>query len=83
MSEPFRDPLSHEQRRARRPRSHAKLMRSSQNRILTGVMGGIAEFIGANSTFVRGLFVLACLLTLGVFLIPYVLMWWWLPLADH
>ena len=40
------DALPHDERRARRPQTDAKLRRSRHDRVLTGVLGGIAEFVG-------------------------------------
>ena len=77
---PSDDPLLHDQRRARRPQTDAKLRRSRQDRVLTGVLGGIAEFVGASPRAVRIIFSVATFLSGGILAIGYVLLWWLMPL---
>lgn len=73
-----RDPLPHDQRRARRPRGGAPLRRSRE-RVIAGVAGGIARFVGAPPLAVRALFLLALPLTGGLVAIGYALLWLLLP----
>lgn len=55
-----------------------RFRRSNSNRILTGVCGGIAEFIGIDANIVRLAFVVLTLLGLsGVFI--YLLAWLIMP----
>jgi phage shock protein PspC (stress-responsive transcriptional regulator) len=75
-----RDPLPHEQRRARRPAgASAPLRRSRDARIVGGVCGGIASFVGARPATVRWLWLVSLLPSLGVTALAYPAMWWLLP----
>lgn len=73
-----RDPLPHAQRRARRPRSDVALRRS-RDRVVAGVAGGIARFIGAPPLALRILLVAALPLTGGLMVPAYLLLWWLIP----
>ena len=73
-----RDSLSHEQRRARRPQSIKKLRRS-KDKVLGGVVGGIAEFIDADPRLLRIIFVVAAILSVGIVAVAYGLLWLMLP----
>jgi len=76
------DPLAHQQRRARRPTGAAPLRRSAHDRRLGGVAGGVAAFVGANPRWVRALFVLVAVLSLGIGVPVYLALWWLLPVAK-
>jgi phage shock protein C len=77
------DPLPHQQRRARRPLgAAAPLRRSREDRVLAGVCGGIASFVGARSRTVRWLWVVSLLPSLGVTALAYPALWWLLPPSD-
>lgn len=76
------DTLPHDQRRARRPQTDAKLRRSRSDRVLTGVLGGIAEFVGASPRAVRLIFSVATFLSGGILAIGYLLLWWLMPLEP-
>lgn len=78
MSDPH-DALPHDQRRARRPNTAKRLTRSRRNRVFTGVLGGVAEYVGANPTTVRLIFSVATLLSGGLLVIGYLLLGWLLP----
>ncbi len=61
-----------------------KLTRSSDNRWLAGVCGGLGEYFGVDATIIRVIFVLATLL-LGVVvggIIVYTILWVLMPEAD-
>lgn len=73
-----KDVLNHQQRRARRPISNQTLKRIQQ-RVIGGVGGGVAKFIGANPLSVRLLLVVGLCLSLGVLGLVYVLLWLLLP----
>ncbi len=62
----------------------AKLHRSTNNRIIAGVMGGIAEYVGWSPTWVRVLFVVISSLSAAVpgFLI-YIILWIVMPKANN
>ena len=76
------DPLPHDQRRARRPQTNAKLTRSRNDRVLTGVLGGIAEFVGTSPRAVRIIYSVATFLSGGILAIGYLLLWWLMPLEP-
>lgn len=50
-----------------------KFLRSANDKKISGVCGGIAKYIGIDSTTVRIVFLFAALLTLGIFSIAYIL----------
>lgn len=76
------DSLPHQQRRARRPASNRQLRRAKEDRLLGGVLGGIAQFVGADPRWVRGLYLAALALSLGFMVIPYLVLWWLLPAPE-
>ena len=78
---PPQDPLTHNQRRARRPAS-AGVLRRSRDRLIGGVAGGVATYINANPTAVRWGFAIVLVLSAGVFSLAYVLLWLLLPGPD-
>jgi phage shock protein C len=78
MAEDKPDGLLHDQRRSRRPNTTEKLTRSS-DKVLGGVAGGVASYIGANPRNVRIVFVIALVFTFGFFVFPYLALWWLLP----
>jgi len=60
------------------------LYRSRRYRILAGVCGGIAEWLGWSPTMVRFLFVLISLITAGVpGSLVYVILWIVMPKAPR
>jgi len=76
------DPLTHDQRRARRPSGGGTpLRRRRDGRRIAGIAAGIAAFVGADPRTVRALFVLATPLSLGLTVPGYLLLWLLLP-AD-
>jgi len=77
------DALPHDQRRARRPNTPKRLRRSRANRVVAGVLGGIAEFVDANPRTVRALFVLVTLLSGGIAAIGYLILWLLLPIKPR
>ena len=54
------------------------LYRSKENRILAGICGGLAEYYGANPTFVRIITVLLFLLP-GIGILTYLILWIVIP----
>lgn len=68
------EPRSQE-RRARHPTgSEKRLRRSRDERVITGLCGGIAEYVGAEPRSVRWLFVATLVLTLGTLAVAYLLL---------
>ncbi len=51
-----------------------KLFRSLTDRKLTGVCGGLAKYIGIDAAVLRTIFILATLLTLGLFALLYLIL---------
>jgi phage shock protein PspC (stress-responsive transcriptional regulator) len=77
------DPLTHEQRRARRPAGgDVPLRRAREGRRIAGIAAGIATFVGADPRTVRALFVLTIPLSLGLSVAGYLLLWLLLPADD-
>lgn len=59
-----------------------RLTRSTQNRVLGGVCGGIGEYMGIDPVFVRLLF-LAFLFVLDISFWVYLILWLVIPAADQ
>lgn len=80
MPEPTQhtDPLLHDQRRARRPQTGQPLRRS-RDRVLGGVAGGVAEFIGVGKTPTRSIFAVTVPLSIGITAVGYAILWALLP----
>jgi phage shock protein PspC (stress-responsive transcriptional regulator) len=56
------------------------LHRSNQNKILAGVCGGIAEWLGWNPTLVRVLFVIISIVSAAFpGILVYILLWIFMP----
>ncbi len=61
----------------------AKLHRSQNNRMIAGVMGGVAEYLGWNPTMTRILFVLVSCLSVAVpGILIYLVLWFIMPNAT-
>jgi phage shock protein PspC (stress-responsive transcriptional regulator) len=61
----------------------SKLQRSSSNRIIAGVCGGIAEWIGWSPTLVRVLYVVGSVLSVAFpGILVYVILWIVMPKAS-
>jgi phage shock protein C len=60
------------------------LYRSRRNRIIAGVCGGIAEWLGWSPTWVRLLYILISVLSIAFpGIIVYVILWVVVPLAPR
>ena len=59
-----------------------KLFRSTADRKLAGVCGGMAKYLGIDSTVLRITFSLATLLTLGLFVLPYLIFAFYVPYEE-
>ena len=60
----------------------SKLHRSSSNRIIAGVCGGIAEWLGWSPTTVRVLYVVVSLLSVAFpGILAYLILWIAMPLS--
>lgn len=61
-----------------------KLHRSKNNRMIAGVMGGIAEYVGWSPTWVRLLFVIISSLSAAVpGILIYIILWIVMPKASN
>jgi phage shock protein C len=58
-----------------------RLYRSSRERVISGVAGGVAEYFDIDPSIVRIAWVLLALITGGVFLILYGVMWLVVPVS--
>jgi len=52
----------------------SRLERSSTNRVIGGVCGGIAEYLAVDATLVRVVFVITAFLTAGLFVLAYIVL---------
>lgn len=59
-----------------------KIFRSRADRKLTGVCGGLAKYIGVDATVLRIIFILATLLTLGIFTSLYLIFVAFIPYEE-
>jgi phage shock protein C len=59
-----------------------KLFKSTTDRKVTGVCGGLANYLGIDSTVLRMIFSLATLLTLGFFVLPYLILAFYVPYEE-
>ncbi len=71
--------LAHDQRRARVPYAATKLRRSRSDRLVGGVCGGIARFVGVGSGAVRLVYGASVLLSIGTTGLLYLLLWLLIP----
>ena len=63
----------------KRTKSHKKLYRSRKDKMIAGVCGGLADYFGFDSTWVRLIFLLFLLLG-GSAVLVYLIMWLIVPL---
>lgn len=80
---PLTHALAHEQRRARKPFTDRRFGRSRTDRVLGGVCGGVATFIGVGSVSVRVLYAASVLVSLGATAVGYLLLWLLIPHAAE
>lgn len=59
-----------------------ELRRSRSNRMIAGVCGGLAAFLGLNSFWFRLLFIILLLPGGLPGLVPYLILWLVIPLED-
>jgi len=60
-----------------------KLQRSSSNRMIAGVCGGIAEWLGWNPTMVRVLYVVGSIASVAFpGILVYLILWFVMPKAS-
>lgn len=68
MADFQRDPVTN------RISARGVLTRSRTNRVITGLAGGVAELLGVRALTVRIIFVAVAVLTLGTFVLVYLLL---------
>jgi len=56
-----------------------KLYRSSANRWLGGVCGGLGEYLGMDPTVVRILYIIGTFLSMGFGILLYIILWIVIP----
>jgi phage shock protein PspC (stress-responsive transcriptional regulator) len=56
-----------------------RLYRSSKDRILGGVCGGIGEYLGIDPVVIRLVWIIFTLLSLGIGIIAYLIAWFIIP----
>jgi phage shock protein PspC (stress-responsive transcriptional regulator) len=61
----------------------SRLERSNTNRVIGGVCGGIAEYLAVDATLVRVAFVLAGILTAGLWILAYIVLLILMPLPGQ
>ena len=64
------------------PRAQKRLMRSSVDKKIGGVCGGVAEYLEVDSTLVRIIWLIAIFVPLPLGLIAYLIAWIVMPLAP-
>jgi phage shock protein C len=65
------------------PNPNNPLKRSSQHRIIAGVCGGLADWLGWNATMVRVLYVVVSILSAAFpGILAYIILWILMPKAD-
>jgi phage shock protein C len=61
----------------------SRLERSSTNRVIGGVCGGIAEYLAVDPTLVRVVFVIGAFITAGLGVLLYIVLLILMPLPGH
>lgn len=61
----------------------SRLERSTTNRVIGGVCGGIAEYLAVDATLVRVAFVFAGLITAGLWILAYIVLLILMPLPGQ
>lgn len=75
------DVLNHDHRRARRPNTNLPFRRS-KHKMIAGVARGIASYINTNPLYIRLIFFGLLILTVGIVILPYLILWWLIPLES-
>jgi len=60
-----------------------RLERSATNRVISGVSGGVAEYLSIDATLVRVFFVFCTLITAGLFILVYISLLVLMPLPGE
>jgi phage shock protein C len=59
--------------------SEKRLFRSTTDRRVAGVCGGLADYFGLDATLVRVIYFVALILPGGIGILPYIVLWIVLP----
>ncbi|HKW78729.1 MAG TPA: PspC domain-containing protein [Candidatus Limnocylindria bacterium] len=62
---------------------HTRLERSTTNKVIGGVCGGIAEYLQLDATLVRVFFVVSIFLTAGIAILGYIVLLLLMPLPGQ
>lgn len=60
-----------------------KLVKSEDDKMLFGVCGGLANYLGWDTTIVRAIFVLGTLLIAGTFILVYAVLAFLMPNEEY
>ena len=60
-----------------------RLYRSTTDRRIAGVCGGLADYFGMDATLVRVLYFVALVIPGGIGILPYIVLWIILPEGDQ
>ena len=64
--------------------TYKRLVRSNRNKLIAGICGGIAEFLGWDPTLVRLLYVLVSIISAAFpGIIVYIILWIIMPTEDE
>lgn len=63
-------------------RSERRLVRSTDDRWLGGVCGGLADYLGVDANLIRVVVAVATLLGAGSLVVAYIVAWFLMPPAD-
>jgi phage shock protein C len=60
-----------------------RLERSTKNKVVAGICGGLGEYLVVDPNLVRAVFVIATLLSAGLFLLGYIALLFVMPLPEQ
>lgn len=60
-----------------------RLERSTKNKVVAGICGGLGEYLQVDATLVRVVFVIATLMSAGFFLLGYIALLFVMPLPEQ
>lgn len=60
-----------------------RLERSTKNKVAAGICGGLGEYLQVDPNLVRAVFVLAGIMTAGLFVLGYIALLFVMPLPDQ
>jgi phage shock protein C len=60
-----------------------RLERSTKNKVISGICGGLGEYLQVDPNLVRAVFVLATIMSAGLFLLGYIALLFLIPLPEQ